>query len=144
MTTTPQAKNALHGITLEVMVTDLVSFFGWAQLGERIAIHCFKQDPSVASSLKFLRKTPWARTKVEGLYLFVQRERARRLRRSGAGALNVNVNVNVNEDDNAGRDVDGGVDHGHSAAADPRENISDNTEAAHPDGSPAPDLKPTT
>jgi uncharacterized protein (DUF2132 family) len=67
----------LHGVTLEAMVTDLVAFFGWEELGVRIPVRCFQSDPSVPSSLKFLRKTPWARTKVEGLYLFVQRERRR-------------------------------------------------------------------
>jgi uncharacterized protein (DUF2132 family) len=79
--TTPASKKApvdpLHGVTLEAMVTDLVAFFGWEELGVRIPVRCFQSDPSVPSSLKFLRKTPWARTKVEGLYLFVQRERRR-------------------------------------------------------------------
>jgi uncharacterized protein (DUF2132 family) len=82
--TTPQPRNPLHGITLEAMVTDLVAFFGWEELGQRIPIRCFTFDPSVPSSLKFLRKTPWARAKVEGLYLFVQRERRRR--RGGAAS----------------------------------------------------------
>jgi uncharacterized protein (DUF2132 family) len=71
----------LHGITLEAMLNELVAHFGWPELGERIAIRCFTSDPSVASSLKFLRKTPWAREKVEGLYLFMRRERARQARR---------------------------------------------------------------
>jgi uncharacterized protein (DUF2132 family) len=74
------SKDPLHGITLEAMVNELVDFFGWQELGERIPIRCFQSEPSVASSLKFLRKTPWARAKVEGLYLFVQRERVRRAR----------------------------------------------------------------
>jgi uncharacterized protein (DUF2132 family) len=78
--TTPQPRNPLHGITLEAMVNDLVAFFGWEELGQRIPVRCFLSDPSVSSSLKFLRKTPWAREKVEGLYLFVQRERRRRSR----------------------------------------------------------------
>ena len=77
MTTTPRSKDPLHGITLEAMVTDLVAFFGWEELGQRITIRCFTSEPSVSSSLKFLRKTPWAREKVESLYLFVQRERRR-------------------------------------------------------------------
>jgi uncharacterized protein (DUF2132 family) len=64
----------LHGITLEAMVTALAAHYGWAGLGERIPVRCFMQDPSVVSSLKFLRKTPWARDKVEGLYLFMLRE----------------------------------------------------------------------
>ena len=74
MTTTPQPRNPLHGVTLEAMVTALADHYGWAGLGERIPVRCFQSDPSVASSLKFLRKTPWAREKVEGLYLFMLRE----------------------------------------------------------------------
>ena len=76
----PQARDPLHGITLEAMLTELVEHFGWPELGQRIAIRCFVSDPSVASSLKFLRKTPWAREKVESLYLFMRRERARSAR----------------------------------------------------------------
>lgn len=72
-----KSKDPLHGITLESMVTELAHYFGWRGLGEQIAIRCFQQDPSVASSLKFLRKTPWARAKVESLYLFMKREQAR-------------------------------------------------------------------
>jgi uncharacterized protein (DUF2132 family) len=79
-TTKAPSKDPLHGVTLEAMVNELVDFFGWPELGERIPIRCFQSEPSVSSSLKFLRKTPWARTKVEGLYLFVQRERVRRAR----------------------------------------------------------------
>jgi uncharacterized protein (DUF2132 family) len=77
---TPQARNPLHGVTLETMLNELVAHFGWAELGQRIAIRCFTSDPSVASSLKFLRKTPWAREKVEGLYLFMRRDQARQAR----------------------------------------------------------------
>ncbi len=69
-----QQHNPLHGLTLETIVTALVAHYGWAGLGERIPVRCFTSDPSVASSLKFLRKTPWARDKVEGLYLFMLRE----------------------------------------------------------------------
>ncbi|MBY0468137.1 MAG: VF530 family protein [Burkholderiaceae bacterium] len=69
-----QPRNPLHGVTLEAMLTALVAHFGWAGLGERIPVRCFTSDPSVASSLKFLRKTPWARIKVEGLYLFMLRD----------------------------------------------------------------------
>ncbi len=64
-----QANNPLHGITLETIVTDLVDHYGWEELGERINIRCFTHDPSIKSSLKFLRKTQWARDKVEYLYL---------------------------------------------------------------------------
>lgn len=73
-------KDPLHGVTLEAIVTALVEFYGWPELGEQVAVRCFTHDPSVASSLKFLRKTPWARAKVESLYLFMLRERARRAR----------------------------------------------------------------
>jgi uncharacterized protein (DUF2132 family) len=73
-----QPKDPLQGKTLEMIVSELADFFGWQELGQRIAIRCFQSDPSVASSLKFLRKTPWARTKVESLYLFMLREQARR------------------------------------------------------------------
>ena len=67
----------LHGVTLEAMLIELVAHFGWPDLGQRIQINRFTADPSIASSLKFLRKTPWAREKVEGLYLFMRREQAR-------------------------------------------------------------------
>ncbi|HEX8452253.1 MAG TPA: VF530 family protein [Longimicrobium sp.] len=76
----PQAKNPLHGVTLERMLNELVEHFGWAAMGERIRIRCFTDDPSVGSSLKFLRKTPWAREKVESMYLFMLRDKARRAR----------------------------------------------------------------
>ena len=74
---TPQPRNPLHGLTLEAIVTALAAKYGWAGLAERIPVRCFESEPSVASSLKFLRKTPWAREKVEGLYLFMLRERKR-------------------------------------------------------------------
>ena len=67
--TTEQKNNPLHGITLEVILNHLVDRFGWDVLGQRIRINCFISNPSVQSSLKFLRKTPWARAKVEQLYL---------------------------------------------------------------------------
>jgi uncharacterized protein (DUF2132 family) len=87
MTTLPppdagQPRNPLHGVTLEAMVTELVAYFGWDELGQRIHIRCFVLDPSVASSLKFLRKTQWAREKVEGLYLFMRREQMRQGRQT--------------------------------------------------------------
>ncbi len=69
-----QPANPLHGVTLEAIVTALAAHYGWEELGQRIAIRCFVSEPSVASSLRFLRKTPWAREKVEGLYLFMLRE----------------------------------------------------------------------
>ena len=64
-----QPKNPLHGVTLETILSRLVDQFGWDQLAKLIDINCFKNDPSIKSSLKFLRRTPWARKKVEDLYL---------------------------------------------------------------------------
>lgn len=64
-----QINNPLHGVTLEVMLTELVEHCGWDELGDRINIRCFNYDPSIKSSLKFLRKTEWARKKVERMYL---------------------------------------------------------------------------
>ena len=69
-----QAKDPLHGITLEHIVNSLVEYYGWSALGKRIDIRCFNSDPSVNSSLKFLRKTPWARKKVEDLYLITRKK----------------------------------------------------------------------
>lgn len=67
--THPQPNNPLHGVTLEQAVTRLVDHYGWDVLAQRIRINCFAKDPSVRSSLKFLRKTPWARDKVERLFV---------------------------------------------------------------------------
>ena len=64
-----QPQNPLHGITLEMMLTQLVADYGWTELGRLIDIRCFNHEPSIKSSLKFLRKTPLARTRVEELYL---------------------------------------------------------------------------
>ena len=64
-----QQNNPLHGVTLESVVVKLVEHYGWEELANRININCFKSDPSVKSSLKFLRKTPWAREQVENLYV---------------------------------------------------------------------------
>ena len=63
------SNDPLHGKTLEMIVTHLVEMYGWEELGKRIPINCFKSNPSINSSLKFLRKTPWARKKVEDLYI---------------------------------------------------------------------------
>ncbi len=73
-----QPRNPLHGLTLEAIVTALEAHYGWAELAVRIPVRCFTHDPSVTSSLKFLRKTPWAREKVESLYLFMLRDARRR------------------------------------------------------------------
>jgi uncharacterized protein (DUF2132 family) len=70
----PPSKDPLHGVTLETMVKTLVDHFGWDELGRMIDLRCFNFQPSVASSLKFLRKTPWARAKVEQLYLAIRWE----------------------------------------------------------------------
>jgi len=67
---TEQPRNPLHGVKLEQIVTDLVESFGWEVLADQINLNCFKADPSIKSSLKFLRKTPWAREKIESLYLY--------------------------------------------------------------------------
>jgi uncharacterized protein (DUF2132 family) len=70
----PQPRNPLHGVTLENMVAALSAHYGWGGLAERVPVRCFSHDPSIASSLKFLRRTPWARSKVESLYLSMLRE----------------------------------------------------------------------
>ena len=69
-----QKNDPTHGVTLEMMVTRLYEAYGWEKLGENIRINCFKRDPSVQSSLRFLRKTPWAREKVEGYYYYSLRK----------------------------------------------------------------------
>ena len=73
-TTASQPNNPLHGKTLEAIVVYLVSYYGWEELGERIRIKCFRINPSIKSSLTFLRRTPWARKKVEELYLDTQKK----------------------------------------------------------------------
>ena len=65
----PVSKDPLHGVTLEQLLTELVQQFGWNELGQRIPVRCFLFDPSIKSSLTFLRRTPWARAKVEELYV---------------------------------------------------------------------------
>jgi uncharacterized protein (DUF2132 family) len=75
-----QPRNPLHGVTLETLLTALVEAYGWDGLDARIPLRCFAFEPSIKSSLKFLRKTPWAREKVEGLYLFMLREQRRSAR----------------------------------------------------------------
>lgn len=67
-----ESKDPLHGKTLEIILNTLVAYYGWEHLGIRINIRCFNEDPSIKSSLAFLRKTPWARKKVEDLYVQVQ------------------------------------------------------------------------
>ena len=69
------SNDPLHGKTLESIVTELVAFLGWEDLGQHIRINCFNSDPSIQSSLKFLRKTPWARKEVEDLYIRMKEKR---------------------------------------------------------------------
>ena len=83
-----QINNPLHGITLEKIVTSLEEHYGWEELGQLIKIRCFDSDPSVKSSLKFLRKTPWARTKVEDLYLITEKRKKRKRRKIEMKRLN--------------------------------------------------------
>lgn len=64
-------KDPLHGKTLEAILNELVDFYGWEQMGNMVKVNCFISDPSIKSSLKFLRRTPWARKKVEELYLYM-------------------------------------------------------------------------
>jgi len=75
---TKQPQDLLHGVTLERIVTALVDEYGWEKLGSYIKIKCFTSNPSVKSSLKFLRKTPWARTKVENLYISMKKREMRK------------------------------------------------------------------
>ena len=79
MTPAPDKSNPMHGVTLERILTDLVAHYGWNAMGQTIEIRCFTSDPSIASSLKFLRRTPWARQKVEKMYHDLLRVRARQL-----------------------------------------------------------------
>lgn len=71
-----QPNNPLHGITLEKMLTELVTFYGWQAMGQQIDIRCFTHDPSIASSLKFLRRTPWARERVDAMYVALRSQGA--------------------------------------------------------------------
>jgi uncharacterized protein (DUF2132 family) len=75
-----QPRNPLHGVTLKAMLQALVAHYGWAGLAQEVPVRCFSSDPSEASSLKFLRRTPWARDKLESLYLFMLREQKRQAR----------------------------------------------------------------
>lgn len=84
-------KDPLHGIKLEAILTDLVEKYGWEGLADRIPVNCFKSNPSIKSSLKFLRKTPWARQKVESLYLRMQGHSASKRATKTARALEAEV-----------------------------------------------------
>jgi uncharacterized protein (DUF2132 family) len=70
----PQPRNPLHGITLSQLLEELVAAYGWEELGRQVRLQCFLNEPSVPSSLKFLRRTPWARERLEGFYLWHLRE----------------------------------------------------------------------
>jgi uncharacterized protein (DUF2132 family) len=72
-----QKHNPLHGLSLQTILSELVDYYDWPGLAAQIELRCFQRDPSLKSSLKFLRQTPWAREKLESLYLFMQRERRR-------------------------------------------------------------------
>lgn len=73
-----QPNDPLHGVTLEMILTQLVEHYGWEEMGTIVRIKCFTNDPSIKSSLQFLRRTPWARSKVEALYLRYKKESARK------------------------------------------------------------------
>jgi uncharacterized protein (DUF2132 family) len=75
-----QSNDPLHGMTLEMILTRLVEYYGWEKMGKFITIRCFNNDPSIKSSLQFLRRTPWARKKVEELYLRYKRETSKQAR----------------------------------------------------------------
>ena len=94
----PQTRNPLHGLTLEAVVTALQAHYGWPGLAQRIPVRCFTSDPSVASSLNFLRKTPWARDKVEGLYLFMLRDMRRSRPRTTGREVGRDVEREVERD----------------------------------------------
>jgi len=84
--TTPDdhSSNPLHGVTLERMLTEMVEQLGWERMGRRVRIACFTSDPSIGSSLKFLRRTPWARAKVEAMYLSLKLKQSRVAKRPTA------------------------------------------------------------
>ena len=77
-----QPKNTLHGVTLAAILTELTSAYTWPELSVMVPIQCFIHEPSIASSLKFLRRTPWARAKIESLYLWHLREKKRQEKRT--------------------------------------------------------------
>jgi uncharacterized protein (DUF2132 family) len=81
--TDQRTSDPLHGITLEMMLTLLVEHYGWDEMGRTIRIRCFNNDPSIKSSLQFLRRTPWARNKVEALYLRYKSENAEQTKKQG-------------------------------------------------------------
>jgi uncharacterized protein (DUF2132 family) len=72
-----KSNDPLHGVTLDIILTRLVEHYGWEEMGRIVRIRCFNNDPGIKSSLQFLRKTPWARRKVEALYLRYERQKAR-------------------------------------------------------------------
>lgn len=93
-------RDPLHGLTLETIVKSLVDYYGWEQLGREVDIRCFNHDPSVKSSLTFLRRTPWARAKVEELYLWMKLEEGDRAEEARAReALGSDPGMVEDEDD---------------------------------------------
>ncbi len=85
MTADRESNNPMHGVTLERILNELVAHYGWNAMGQKIDIRCFNSDPSVTSSLKFLRRTPWAREKVEAMYRDLLRVRARQPKAADPG-----------------------------------------------------------
>ena len=86
--TDQKSKDPLHGITLEMVLNRLVERYGWAEMGKAVKIKCFTNGPSIKSSLQFLRRTPWARSKVEALYLSYVREAAKKPKSTEKGIKN--------------------------------------------------------
>jgi uncharacterized protein (DUF2132 family) len=112
-----RAPDPLHGVTLERMLTEMVAHFGWEVMGQRIKVRCFTSDPSIPSSLRFLRRTPWARERVESMYLYMLREQARRRRAAGEGAAEgaaegADEGASEDAEGGAGEDAVGGADDG--------------------------------
>ncbi len=94
MSTAPeQPRNPLHGITLEQMLQGLVQHYGWPTLGRRIRIKCFNDNPTIKSSLTFLRKTPWARQKVEEMYLSMVQFQERAAKRQPSPTTEINAST---------------------------------------------------
>lgn len=114
-----QANNPLHGITLETIVTRLQQHYGWEGLAERIRINCFSSDPSVKSSLKFLRRTEWARTETEQLYLQTFAQGDRPITVPAGGRKNGNQRPLVNNNHQAAANTRPAVDRRPPSSAKP-------------------------
>lgn len=108
-----QANNPLHGIKLETLLTDLVDHYGWEELGARIDIRCFNHDPSIKSSLKFLRKTPWAREKVEYLYLKMNKLPLPKPKADSEGGTSTRMTSPTSDNKSAAKDANSGSTNVH-------------------------------